>query len=130
MAKRTDHPLKTLALLAIVAGIGWAGYEYIHVRKVLTPTVKVFVPKEELEAIRGSILDAYADSVCLYEMGPVHYRAKENHYCVEFTISGECEEDARGMCEDIAHLVHERVKNPVGVYAFSRGGNPLAKFLR
>ena len=130
MAKRTDHPLKTVLLLVILAGIAWAGYEFIHVRKILTPKAQAFVPKEVLDEVRESVLDAYADNVCFSEIGPVHYRPKERHYRVEFTVEDVCLHDARQMCEDIAYLVHDHVHKSVGVFAYNAAGNPVAKFLK
>lgn len=128
--KRTDHPLKTLLLLVILAGVAWAGYEFLHVRKVLTPKVQVFIPKEVLQQVRDEVIDAFSDNVCFYEMGPVHYRPKEDHYRVEFTIADQCVHEARQMCEDIAYLVYEQVHDSVGVFAFNRAGNPVAKYLK
>ncbi len=128
--KRTDHPLKTLLLLIVLAGIAWAGYEFIHVRKILTPEAQAFVPREVLDRVRETVLDAYSDNVCFYELGPVHYRPRENHYRLEFVIADECYPDARGLCEDIAYMVRDQVHDSVGVFAYNRAGNPIAKYLK
>ena len=66
---------------------------------------------------------------CFLELGPVHYRPKEDHYRVEFTVADHCVEKARGVCENIAHLVHDEVDDNVGVFAFNQAGNPVAQFV-
>ena len=129
MAKRTNHPIKTLLLLGIVAGAAWAAYEFIHVRKVLKPEQRTFVATEVLDSIRKNILDAYAEDVCFLELGPVHYRPREDHYRVEFTVADECVHSAMAMCQDIASLVHDQVGDQVGVFAYNTAGNPLARYV-
>ena len=87
------------------------------------------MPKEVLDSIRKNILDAYAEDVCFLELGPVHYRPRENHYRVEFTVADECVHSAKAMAHDIATLVHDQVGNQVGAFAYNSAGNPLARYV-
>ena len=129
MARRTNHPLKTLFLLLVTAGVAWASWEYVHVRGVFKMEPEVFVAREILDNVRDMVLERYEDDVCFLELGPVHYRPKESHYRVEFTVADGCLDSARGMCEDIAGLVHDEVNDSVGVFAFNAAGNPVARFV-
>jgi hypothetical protein len=116
-------------MLLVIAGIAWASYEFVYVRGVLRSEPKVFVPREVLDEVRDTILEAYEENVCFLELGPVHYRAREDHYRVEFTVADGCLPKARSMCQDIAHLLRDQVDDSVGVFAYDQAGNPIAKFL-
>ena len=129
MSQRADPLWKTFFKVVMLGTLAWAAYEFVYVRGVLRSEPKTFVAREVLDRVRDTILDAYADDVCFLELGPVHYRPKEDHYRVEFTVADQCAEKARRVCEDIANLVHDEVDDSVGVFAYNPAGNPVAKYV-
>lgn len=129
MASRTNHPLKTLFLLAVVAGIGWGAYEFLYVRGILRPEVTSIDAKETRERVRELIMDAYEKDLCLYSVDEIAYRANEDHFRIRITLSPDCHDRARELSQDIVELVTEEVDESVGVFAYAKGGNLLAKFI-
>lgn len=129
MAKRTDHPLKTLLLLAVLAGVGWGAYEFVYKRGVLRSEPTQFDVKKTRETLRAAIFEEFESNLCLAEVGEISYRANEDHFRVRITISDECRDQAREICERIAAMGREVTDQSFGVFAYDRGGTVIAKFI-
>lgn len=129
MSKRTNHPLKTLFLLAVVGAVAWGAYEFLYVRGILRMETTTVDVQETREKVRQLILDAYAKDLCLHDVDEISYRANENHFRIRITVSDECHERAREIAQDITELVSAEVDETVGVFAYDGAGNLIAKFL-
>ena len=130
MAKRTNHPLQTLFLLAIVAAVGWGAYEFVYKRGILRSEPTQFDVKETRETLRAAIFEEFDSDLCLEEVGAIAYRANEDHFRVRITISDECRDRAREICERIAAMGSEVTNQSFGVFAYDRGGTVIAKFIQ
>jgi len=130
MAQRTNHPLKTLFLLAVLTVIGWAAYEFIYVRGVLRGDPPSHIDIDETrERVRTVILEAFAEDRCLMAVDDITYRANEHHFRIRVTLSHECGDQAREMCEEIANAATDAVEESLGVFAYDQAGNLLAKYI-
>lgn len=129
MARRTNHPLKTLFMLALTALAGWGAYEFIYVRGFLKAEPSEINIQETRERVRSGILDAFAKDLCLITVDEIAYRANEDHFRVRVTLSHECSDTAREMCEEIANAITDDVDESVGVFAYDQAGNLLGKFI-
>jgi len=129
MSQRTNHPLKTLFLLAVVAAIGWGAYEFIYVRGILRPESSEIDVQETRERLRTAILDAFETELCLKTVDEVSYRATENHYRIRITLGHDCVERARDLCVAVAASVTDQVDESLGVFAYDAAGNLMAKFI-
>ncbi len=94
MSSRVNPPLKSFLLFLVVAGVGYAGYEFVFVRRVLRTDPATFAPRAVLDELRQAILAEFAKDDCFSELGPVHYRAHENRYRVDIVVEDGCEEHA------------------------------------
>jgi len=129
MAQRTNHPLKTLFLLAVLAVTGWAAYEFIYVRGVLRGEPSEIDIQEVREKVRTAILDAYAKDPCLLMVDDISYRANVEHFRIRVTLGHECTDQARDLCADIANAVTDLVDESLGVFAYDQAGNLLGKYI-
>ena len=130
MAQRTNHPLKTLFLLVVLAGVGWGAYEFVYKRGILRSEPTQFDVKETRETVRAAIFAEYEAELCLEEVGEISYRANEDHFRIRVTISDECPDKAREICERIAAIGSEVTDQSFGVFAYDRGGSVIAKFIQ
>jgi len=129
VARRSNSTLMTLVLLAAVVGMGWLAYEFVIVRKIFQTEAKTFVPREQLEEIRTAVLDAYKDDACLVELGPLHYRAREDQYRLDIIVEDGCEEQARKMCVEISDLIYDLSDRTAQVWAMDSGHQVVSKYL-
>ena len=129
MSQRTNHPLKSLLLLAVVAAIGWGAYEFVYRRGILKGEPSTVDIQDTRERVRSAILDAFAKDLCLLSVDEISYRAKESHFRIRVTLSFECTDQAREMCEEIASVAAGVVDDPLGVFAYDQAGNPLAHYV-
>ena len=129
MAQRTNHPLKTLLLLAILALVAWGAYEFLVVRGILKREPSQIDVQATRERVRSAILDAFAKDLCLLTVDDINYRANEDHYRIRVTLSHECSDQAREMCEEIVNAATGEVKESLGVFAYDQAGNLLGKYL-
>lgn len=129
MSKRTNHPLKTLFLLAVVGAVAWGAYEFLYVRGVLrgeTTTIDVDKTRQE---VRTLILDAYRDDPCLEEVEGISYRANEQHFRIQITVNYECRDQAREMCRNIVSLAADAAEQSISVFAYNGAGTLMARSL-
>ena len=129
MARRRNHPLKTFVLFVLLGGGAWAAWHYLHDEGLLRPTTETFMPQEERDRIRDSILAHFGDDSAFQELGPFFYRPKENGYRVEFVASYGAGSRARSLCEDIADLVESETGREAQVFAFDPAGNQMARYI-
>ena len=129
MPRRKNSPWTTLVYFLVVCGIAWAGYEFVFVRGMFKTEVKTFAPTEELDRVRGSILESFAKDGCLAEVGQVLYRAQENHYRIEIVVEDGCEDRAREMCREISDLIDGEIGRKAAVWAYASGHILVTKYL-
>lgn len=130
MAARTNHPLKTLLLLCLVAGVAWLAYEFIYVRGILKGHPEQIKQGAIIDEARATILEAFENDLCLLTLDEIVYRANEDHYRIRVTVSHECTDQSRDMCREIAELASSVLDDTVGVFAYDQAGNPVAKFIQ
>jgi len=130
VSARTNHPLKTLLLLCVVAGVGWLAYEFIYKRGILKGHPEPTKERALIDETRSTILEAFEHDLCLMTLDEIVYRANEDHYRIRVTVSQECTEQARDMCREIAELAADVLDTTVGVFAYDQAGNPVAKFIQ
>ena len=130
MAKQTNHPLKTLVLLAIVAAVGWGAYEFVYVRGILRSEPTQFDVQDTREKVRNAIFEELVSDPCLLSMDEISDRANEHHFRVRVTVTDECTEGARALCETIAEIGSRTTQHTFGVFAYDRGGNRVAKYVQ
>jgi hypothetical protein len=87
------------------------------------------IPREELDQVRLTILDAYQHDRCFLELGPVHYRSREDRYRVDIVVADGCEEHAKTMCSEIADLVRERIGREAEVWAYTSSSEKITRYL-
>jgi hypothetical protein len=129
MPRRKNSPWTNLLYFLVVCAIAWAGYEFVYVRQLFQSQSETFVPRAELDELRGAILDAYATDGCLKELGPIHYRANQNVYRLDIIVEDGCEERAKQMCEEIADLIQDRVHRKAEVWALDETRTTVTRYL-
>ena len=129
MSARVNHPLKSFLLFLVVCGVGYAGYHYIHVKGVLRMENKTYVPGERLDEMRGLILETFGTEECLLELGPVHYRPKDDRYRVDLIIEDGYDDRARVLCQEVAEFVEEKMGRAPEVFAMTTGQNVVTRYL-
>ena len=130
MARRTNHPLKTLFLLAVLGGVAWGAYEFIYRRGILRHEATHLDVEETRESVRTAIFAEFESDPCLVTLDEISYRANEDHFRVRVTVSHDCYDQAREICERIAAIGSSVTDQSFGVFAYDRGGNLLVKFIQ
>lgn len=129
-ARRTDHPLKTLFLLGLLATVSWAAYEQVYVRRIFGGTGGFEqVDGDRRDRIRDAILQTFGNDDCFEELGPLQYRYKEGQYRIDLVVSEVCVDDARGLCERVADLLQDDFSVKAGVFAFDGVGREVARYV-
>lgn len=129
MPRRKNSPWVTLLQFLGVCLLAWAGYEYVYVRGIFRTENKTFAPREQLDDVREAILTAYADDKCLHELGPVHYRARQDTYRLDIIIEDGCEEHAKKMCREIAELIEDHLGRKAEVWAQDATRTTVTRYL-
>lgn len=130
MAQRTNHPLKSLFLLAIVGALGWGAYHFVYKGGLLTHEPSQIDVKKTRERVRSLLLDAFADDLCIQSIDEVAYRANEGHFRIRVTLSHTCGDQARELCEEIVNAADDEVEETLGVFAYDQAGNLLGKYVQ
>ena len=132
MSTHVNSPLKSFVLFAIIAGLGWAGYEVLWVRKlfaggdsgdVLTADVRNSI-RERIESLYET--DRCFDSV----RGHLSWRPRDDFYRVEITLANGCEDRARELCREIVDLLDKEWHVASSVWAFDAAGRQLASHVK
>jgi hypothetical protein len=127
---RTNHPLKTLFLLAVLGGAAWAGYEFLWVRKILSPAPAAPVLTEEEQAsIRDAILTGMEDEDCFVELGSMNLRPHEGIWRIDVVVEDACWSEARSLCRKVADIVEQRFRVPASVFAYDRAAHEVAHYV-
>lgn len=129
MPRRRNSPFMTILMLLAVVGLGWTAYEFVLVRKIFQTETKTFVPREQLEEIRAAVLETYKKDPCLQEVGPLHYRGREDVYRLDIYVGDGCNEEARKMCKDISYLIEDMSDRKAQVWAMDGGQQVVARYL-
>jgi hypothetical protein len=127
MARRTNSPLHTTILLALLAGAGYLAYEYLYVRKVLANAgAPATVSKKDRDQIREAVLGRFSEDECFAELTAMSYRAKEDHWRLDLVVADGCAEGARTLCWDVAEYLRDEFRLEVSVWAFDSAGREIA----
>jgi len=129
VAARANHPLKTLFLLACLAGAAWLAYEFVYVRRIFHSEPAPEDVKAMLDDLEDALLEAYESDTCILDIQRPVYRPRENHFRVNIVVDHGCVDDARNLCRRVAEFTKERVSGDVSVYAHDRGGVLMAKWI-
>jgi hypothetical protein len=130
MARRTNGPLKTMVLLALLGAAGYLTYDILVVKKVLAggapaPTVS----DGQRQRIREALLARLDKNPCFLELGPMVYRAREDRWRIDIQVSDGCIEEAKEVCRIAAETVRDDFRVDVSVWAFDGGGREIARFV-
>jgi hypothetical protein len=126
-APRTNSPLKTLVLLALLGVASYFAYEYLYVRRILSGGPKAaVVTSEEREQIRDAILARLGNRPCFREVGPMSFRARENQWRVDIIVDTDCGRDVSDMCQDVCEMLSDDFRLTASVWAYDDVGREIA----
>lgn len=130
MSSRVNHPFKSFVLFVLVVGLGWAGYEYLYKRGLLTGEAAELLTQDHKEELRAAILTTYDRDPCFRDMrGNMNWRPNEQRYRVEIIVVDGCEDRAKGLCQEIAKFVKDKSGSRASVWAFDSGQREVAHFV-
>ena len=132
MSAHVNPPWKSFLLFLLVGGLGWAGYEYLYVRKIFAgDTGAGLLSQDQRDGIRERIVALYTDDACFENVrGNINWRVRDDYYRVEIIVADGCEARARTLCEGIAEMIESDYKVRSSVWAFDSGGRQLANAVR
>jgi hypothetical protein len=130
LSAHVNPPWKSFLLFLIVCGMGWAGYEFLYVRKMFAGNSGDLLSQDQRDAMREKIVGMYQDDRCFESVrGNINWRVREDYYRVEIIVSDGCEQRAKPICQEIAEFIERTYKVRCSVWAFDSGGRQIANFV-
>lgn len=132
MSTHVNPPWKSALQFLVLAGLAWAAYEFLWVRKIFASGGgSDSLTADERTAIREHVEQTWQTDACFDSVrGNVAWRPRDNFYRVEIILSLGCEDRAKDLCREIATAIESRWKVPSSVWAFDSTGRQLASFVR
>jgi hypothetical protein len=127
VSTHVNPPWKSFLLFLIVGGLGWAGYEFLYVRKAFSGQSGDLLSQDQRDKMRERIVAIYSDDKCFEGVrGNINWRVREDYYRVEIVVADGCEDRAKNICQQIAEMLEEEYSVRSSVWAFDTGGRQVA----
>jgi hypothetical protein len=132
LSTHVNPPWKSFLQFVVIAALGWAGYEFLWVRKIFAGgSSGDTLTRDQRDAIHDRITTLYQSDGCFQSLrGSVNWRPRDNFYRVEIIVQDGCEERARELCRELANLLEREWQVMSSVWAYDGTGRQLASFVR
>lgn len=132
MSSRVNPPWKSFLLFLVVCGLGWAGYEFLYVRRIFAGSESSgLLTQDQRDGIRERVVALYSEDPCFVNVrGNINWRVRDDYYRVEIIVGDGCEQRARALCQEIAELIEEDYHVRSSVWAFDTSGRQISNAVK
>ena len=127
--RRSNHPLKSLFLFAVVGAAAYLAYDVIIARGMFRVEGRTFLASEARDRVRERVLAVIGGHECFRELGPLTYRPRDDAYRLEIVVSDGCTEEVQTLCMEAADAVFDETGRDCQVWAINAVGSPVARYL-
>lgn len=126
MAPRPRHPLKSVVMFLVVAGIGYTAY--LNRDRLKGGGEGPIPAAEEIELITTAILERYEREDCFISMRTsLLWRKGEGRYRLDIEVDYGCDRSAKSLTADIARLITGKSGKPSTVFAYDETDREVAR---
>ena len=128
MSRRVRHPAVSFGMFLIVVGMAYAVWENRGMLK--GEKAGELLDQTAREEIQERIFNTFERDPCFSGLrSNISWRPNEQRYRLDIEVAdGEtCERNARGLCEQVALLIRERLHVEATVVAYDAAGREVGR---
>jgi hypothetical protein len=130
MARRVRHPVVSFAMFLIVVGMALVVWENRHVLK--GEASGQLMDQTTRQEIQDKIFETFESDTCFTGLrSNINWRPNEQRYRLDIEVEdgASCEQNSRGLCEQIAHLIKSQTGVVATVVAHDAAGREVGRFV-
>ncbi len=130
MARRVRHPVVSFAMFLIVVGMAFVVWENRHVLK--GEASGQLMDQNTRQDIQDKIFEAFENDTCFSGLrSNISWRPNEQRYRLDIEVEdgAHCEQNSRGLCEQIAQMIQSQTGVVATVVALDAAGREVGRFV-